>query len=664
MIKSILLICVLFIAGMFALTGANYLRTTQILNEVEEQHVSTSAFYQRSNIINKQFNDASFIVQNLLNVKDINELKKIQNQLKDSFDQINDYFIWVKQSQFKNLLNEKYELDGQNIEEEIILTELAENGNNIEVDLNRISDQLDRMQRNLSELLIAYQNVVTQVKSLLENTEIQNQLKEKLISDFKEFEGKFIVSQKNLRSFGDIAQGVSTALYAQNKKQLRSKALGKFRHGYKKLTKEKNALTELKQLKGSLEQLIKISVKVLANKTTSTTFSKFSDNIASDFEQLIEKVGLLQNEAELRIIAGAKKGIVDSIWITAFILIGVSIAAFFIANRLITRVKRIDIRMNDIAQGEGDLTVQLEIDDSKDEISSLALGFNKFVRKIHTDFSGISINAQTVFELSKELTHDAAHTKEKINTSSTATDLIADDIKTFVKDIALISEYSEKTHMLTNQTITMAKNGEEVVQQGVEQVKTLSQEIDNVNGLLKQLEQNNDKVASVVDVIGKIADQTNLLALNAAIEAARAGEQGRGFAVVADEVRNLATQTRSSTDEIREISQSILDSVHEAVVATARMRTTGDETVSQVEDVSNSLVKITQEILEINNASEEISKLTKNQNDVILQINQSVTSVQSDVKEGADSVTGIQKIIGKINAQTKLVNGQINQYKL
>jgi methyl-accepting chemotaxis protein len=268
--------------------------------------------------------------------------------------------------------------------------------------------------------------------------------------------------------------------------------------------------------------------------------------------------------------------------------------------------------LRDIAEGDGDLTVRIETK-AQDEIGELVTCFNLFIEKLQATIKEVvdialplsnmatlvSSNAEETSHITLQLQSGAQNTKEAVTELNT--------------NVQTVAESASVAEQATVSTINISTKGEGVVKETISTIHQLAEIVSESSDVINSLDLDTREVGVVLDVIRGIADQTNLLALNAAIEAARAGEQGRGFAVVADEVRTLASRTQQSTVEIQATIEKLQSAAQDAVSAMNSGRVLADKGVEQVSKAGESLADISSSISEINVMTSNIAKSTEDQ---------------------------------------------------
>ncbi|MFS1702691.1 methyl-accepting chemotaxis protein [Alteromonas sp. AMM-1] len=344
---------------------------------------------------------------------------------------------------------------------------------------------------------------------------------------------------------------------------------------------------------------------------------------------------------------------------TLFICVG----SMVYGPRLITdRLDNLIVVMRDISQGDGDLRSRLDAK-GKDELAEIARAFNLFMQNLQqliqlVQEDSTSLNqAASKLKQSSTTVSDVFHQQnENLNQIATA----VNQLSHAVNDNAGNSQQASENMKVASEVSLTSKR---VVSDSVKNVQNLSDSISNAKGVISSLAKESQNIIAVLDVIRGIAEQTNLLALNAAIEAARAGEQGRGFAVVADEVRTLASRTQQSTQNINEMLGRLEHSVNDAVNAIER----GSNEVESVVTVSSQLVsafdQVSQAVNQANEIIYQIATASDEQRQVVGEINANVSSLHALGQQNLKTVESSGKISDSVNDTVQRLNQKIGRFK-
>ncbi|MGI1999456.1 methyl-accepting chemotaxis protein [Shewanella frigidimarina] len=326
--------------------------------------------------------------------------------------------------------------------------------------------------------------------------------------------------------------------------------------------------------------------------------------------------------------------------ITAFCVV-------LMAHKMVVPIQNMASSLHDIAKGEGDLTKRLDVT-SEDEIGQLGSAFNLFIDKLQHIIRDVSGATDRVKQAAQSINGQTVSMTEQLYNHNNEIDQI---VTAITEMSATAHDVAHNTNMVAEATHAASDNvtkAQDCVDTSLTEVSNLMSQIDNAAANVKSLSEQSKKINSVLSVIGGIADQTNLLALNAAIEAARAGEQGRGFAVVADEVRNLASRTQASTVEINEM----LSELHKLVTQTVQtMEESQVSCLSSVESsraISESLGAVTSSVTSINDMSTQIATAATEQSSVTEEINRNINSVQEIVNTllvASQDASGMSKTV-------------------
>ncbi|QYJ85728.1 methyl-accepting chemotaxis protein [Shewanella mesophila] len=352
-----------------------------------------------------------------------------------------------------------------------------------------------------------------------------------------------------------------------------------------------------------------------------------------------------------------------SVAVAVIVAIFALIIAYFGPKTIVDAINEITHRINDIANGNGNLTQRIRIK-RDDEISTLASSFNLFVEQLQKMI--ITISAQT---------SEVNSSVEQLSEKSTETLTISSDQSQFVETIVTaVNEMSAAVREVASNAMDTASEINKVNDQTIEGKRVLSlsvDQIDQLSGSVKQavtviekLSENSANIASVLDVIRGIAEQTNLLALNAAIEAARAGEQGRGFAVVADEVRTLASRTETSTQDIQKMIEQLQHGVLDAVKTIEAGAALTDSTVSLTAQTQNALDEILSSTSRVSDMSSQTATATEEQTHVSEEINRNLTELSDKTVHCHDVISETQKIVQTTQTICNNLQHEVSRFKV
>jgi methyl-accepting chemotaxis protein len=293
--------------------------------------------------------------------------------------------------------------------------------------------------------------------------------------------------------------------------------------------------------------------------------------------------------------------------------------------------------MRDIAEGEGDLTRRLDVQ-HKDEFGELASAFNRFVERIHTSISEVSSATRLVHDLSEKVVNASNASIIGSEEQSMRTNSVAAAINQLGAATQEIARNAADASQHASGASDQAQGGREVVEQAISAMTALSQRISESCEQIETLNASTDEIGKILDVIKGISQQTNLLALNAAIEAARAGEAGRGFAVVADEVRNLAHRTQESAEEIHRMITSLQVGSREAVHTMNTSQVSSEQTVQVANQAGERLTSVTQRIGEIDGMNQSVATATEEQTAVVESLNLDITQINALNQQGVENL--------------------------
>ncbi|RMV61540.1 Methyl-accepting chemotaxis protein [Pseudomonas syringae pv. pisi] len=302
------------------------------------------------------------------------------------------------------------------------------------------------------------------------------------------------------------------------------------------------------------------------------------------------------------------------------------IIAAVIITRQITRPLQETLAVVDRI-ASGDLTQTLAVT-RRDELGVLQQGIQRMGSTLRELIGGIRDSVVQIASAAEELSAVTEQTSAGVNSQKVETDQVATAMHEMSATVAEVARNAEQASQAASNADREARDGDKVVGEAIAQIERLANEVGRSADAMTQLEQESDKIGKVMDVIKAVAEQTNLLALNAAIEAARAGEQGRGFAVVADEVRALAHRTQTSTQEVEQMISAIQAGSSATVESMQRSTQEVHSTRKTAEDAGESLRQITDSVLEINNRNLQIAAASEQQAHVARDVDRSLVSIR------------------------------------
>lgn len=346
-------------------------------------------------------------------------------------------------------------------------------------------------------------------------------------------------------------------------------------------------------------------------------------------------------------------------------LVIVSIIGFVLLLRLMFSrpVRAMIERVKDIAEGEGDLTARIEVK-REDELGMLARYFNSFIEKIQDIISQVASSANQVASAATEIAASSEQMSQGMEQQSSQVAQISSAMEEMAASVNEVARKSNDATQEASESGRVAEEGGTIVQSTVEGMQAISEAVSAGAVSVEQLGKRGEQIGAIIEVINDIADQTNLLALNAAIEAARAGEHGRGFAVVADEVRKLADRTTKATEEI---SESIREIQTETANAVQRMNTGTEqvnEGVQRATLAGESLEQIVQSARSVSSVIAEIAAATEEQAATSEEISRNIEGINAVTQETVQGANQAASASVELSSRAEELRALVSRFKI
>lgn len=363
-----------------------------------------------------------------------------------------------------------------------------------------------------------------------------------------------------------------------------------------------------------------------------------------------------------------KSGMVSAAVFTVLIKIILASAAvlatiFVLINHIVGKpLDEFITVVNDLASGEGNLTFRFNAARS-DEFGQMSRGFNKLLEQLQHTLQSVSSATDAMLSQSQQLNDTAQRSSNSVSALSNESKAIDSAITQLQQNAAAVCENIERASEAASAADADTRTSVSVLSATIKDIEAQAQDVDASVQVINELAKASEEISGVMDVIRNIAEQTNLLALNAAIEAARAGEQGRGFAVVADEVRSLASRTQTSTEEIRIMIERLQQGSREASQKMQNNKENAYATVEVTQNAGTSLEKSLGAVATITTLNQETSGMASHQNEIAKEVNKRLGGIQSVGQENLTYAATVSENCARLVEQIQQMQSQLKRYR-
>ncbi|PNH82582.1 methyl-accepting chemotaxis protein [Vibrio diazotrophicus] len=410
--------------------------------------------------------------------------------------------------------------------------------------------------------------------------------------------------------------------------------------------------------------------KLVDNGNTKEAEALLGSTVSDDFQSLRDLYDIasqeLDSQANVEVNEFSEETSKMQLYMlifVAFIIILTGALSYVVPKVLVSSVNDLTRRIKEISEGDGDLTQRIN-SKRTDELGKLASAFDDFVAKLQTLISEISSSSTSLENNAVQLTNTHENAQRVSNEQTRSIEQIAAAVNEFSVSIREVAERTLSTANETDHTAELTTQGMKIIDNSVDEINQLANSIKKANQVIEQLASESNNIATVLEVIRNIAEQTNLLALNAAIEAARAGEQGRGFAVVADEVRSLASKTQKSTEEIQNMIDKLQSGVKDAVSSILDGSNRVEKNVELSLNIQQMFESIQSSATIVSDMATQIATATEQQSSVSEELSTNLEHLNEQNRVSQGLSNEINEVAKRVGSSVNKLSKDVGQFKI
>ena len=410
--------------------------------------------------------------------------------------------------------------------------------------------------------------------------------------------------------------------------------------------------------------------KLVDNGNTKEAEALLGSTVSDDFQSLRDLYDIasqeLDSQANVEVNEFSEETSKMQLYMlifVAFIIILTGALSYVVPKVLVSSVNDLTRRIKEISEGDGDLTQRIN-SKRTDELGKLASAFDDFVAKLQTLISEISSSSTSLENNAVQLTNTHENAQRVSNEQTRSIEQIAAAVNEFSVSIREVADRTLSTANETDHTAELTTQGMKIIDNSVDEINQLANSIKKANQVIEQLASESNNIATVLEVIRNIAEQTNLLALNAAIEAARAGEQGRGFAVVADEVRSLASKTQKSTEEIQNMIDKLQSGVKDAVSSILDGSNRVEKNVELSLNIQQMFESIQSSATIVSDMATQIATATEQQSSVSEELSTNLEHLNEQNRVSQGLSNEINEVAKRVGSSVNKLSKDVGQFKI